>query len=403
MHTAERVTHPELQYDAEHRRYYDTVTWLAEVLPGSMRTPFEYRFDGHELYAEDGGALRPIFEDAMTQAEQLPVYEQRRRRIEFGEYEDMLAMARGELPNTMVVLSDFPPELMEAEEDIGGYNVARKQTMLRVITRTSDGKIKMLSQSLDKSDRTALEAIYTSLGFEAQPGEFLGQRMHLKLDEYDQEFLIDQLMGVYDRTLGPDYYAGIQYFKKQNTYEFVREQQDLLQAYLVTTNGFTGGDADYNLAAAVRARYLNRDGLNHGIVSMYHQYQGSAIAAHALALAEMDGAGSSARREGVVVSGCGKTISAQGTSDTAEQLQQSGFGNQADKRLPDDKFGSRYFVCPNKGCKYENTRPKDTLIPRCKKCGTDVSCNESAKTNSMFRQIIEKSFGKQDTLRKEEA
>jgi hypothetical protein len=54
MLTAERQAPEGLAYDHETRRYYDTVTWLAEVLPGSMRTPFEYTFDGNELYANDG-------------------------------------------------------------------------------------------------------------------------------------------------------------------------------------------------------------------------------------------------------------------------------------------------------------------------------------------------------------
>ncbi len=41
-------------------------------------------------------------------------------------------------------------------------------------------------------------------------------------------------------------------------------------------------------------------------------------------------------------------------------------------KLPDDKYGSRYFYCPKRGCL--NVRPKDQLIPKCQKCRADVSC-----------------------------
>lgn len=370
MQVAELQNRPEThQFNSEHRRYYDTVTWLAEVLPGSMRTPFEYRFNGHELYASDNGALRPIFEDAVKQAEHLPVYEQRRRRVEMGEYEDMLAMARGELPNTMVTVSDFPPELMNASRDEGGYNVSRKQTMLRVITRNPDNTISMYSQSLDGSDRTALEAMYASLGYKAEPGELLGQRMHLEIPSHDQEFLIDQLMGVYDRSLemryGGTYWAGIRNGKHQNTYEFVRNQTDLLQAYLAATHSSTGGSTDYNLAAAMLARYQKHCN-DEPVFAATAVYEQPAIAAHVLAMQEMNSAGAMARSQGIVVSGCGKTITLgeqEGVS-AADQLSEAGFGNKADSESsPKDKFGPLKFKCK---FGHWNERPRNILITRCR-------------------------------------
>lgn len=378
MHTAELHRQQETnQFDIEHRRYYDTVTWLAEVLPGSMRTPFEYSFDGHELHAGDGGALEPIFDDAIREAASLPVYEQRRRLIEKDEYLDMVAMMRGELPNTMVVESDFPPELMHATEDVGGYNVGRKPTMLRVITKTPENTLRMYSQSLDGSNRQALQAIREHLGFQTASGELLGQRMHLDLGGHEQEFLIDQLTGVYDRSLsaqfGGVWRAGIQNGDHVNTYDFARKQDDLLKAYLTTTDCFTGGSADYDLAAAVRARYLRQDTIDHVNFVREAVYAEPAIVGHVLALEEMHGAGRTARSQGVVVSGCGKTILAN-ELNAKEQLEDSGIGNKADKQLPDDKFGSRYFKCPNG---HENVRKeKNKLLERCQAtgCKAKVTC-----------------------------
>lgn len=408
--TMERTRVGAEHFDYEIRRYNDTVTWLAEVLPGSMRTPFEYSFDGRELYAGDGSSLGKIFDDSIEQAKYLPAYELRRRRIEKEEYQEMIEMMRGNRLNTMVVVSDFPPELMNATEDEGGYNVTRKQTMLRVLTKNPDGTLSMYSQSLDGSNRRALEGIYYELGYVPTGGELLGQRMHVELSEAEQKVLVDRLVGIYDRGLtrqfGGEWYAGGRDGRRINTYDFVRQQQDLLRAYLATAKWFTGGDADYNLAAAVLARFEQRGIQQPILITQQADYYGPPIAMHAMALAEMGGAGQVARELGVTVSGCGATINSGGRSGESlsadGQLNESGYGNQANKLL-DDKYGSRYFVCPKKSCAYVNERPKDTLIPNCKKCGTDVSCRDTAETRKAFRSVIEFSFGKQDKLVQEEA
>src|SRR5690349_17502586 len=116
MATATLETPPIYEdYDRHIRFHDDETTWFAEILEGSMRTAPEYRFDGHELYARDGARVGDIFEGSIEAAKAMVArnpsmaFELRRRRIEHDEYRDMLAMARGELPNTMVVVSDFPP------------------------------------------------------------------------------------------------------------------------------------------------------------------------------------------------------------------------------------------------------------------------------------------------------
>lgn len=404
MPTAELLNQRAREYDTEYRRYYDTVTWLAEVLPGSMRTPFEYSFDGRELYAEDGGALRPIFTEAIDQARALPDYEQRRRQTELEEYEDMLSMARCELPNTMVVVSDFPPELMNATKDIGGYNVSRKQTMLRVIVRLPDGKLKMYSQSLDGSDRQGLEAMYSSLGFQADPGELLGQRMHLDINEYEQEFLIDQLMGIYDRTLGSDYHAGIKGFNGHNTYDFVRQQHDLISAYLASTNGFTGGFRDYSLAAAVKERFLNPQSLQSDFIAR----NGLPVAAYGMAIAEMNGAGNRAQARGETFSGCGSSVGSGKSTSAESQLDSAGYGNESDKA----ESGSVKLVWKDGVCRIDKcpTRPGKTKVAQCSVCklcqgwfdkGKDPNRMYKTSDNTVVRSIIETSFSSQQAPDKE--
>lgn len=378
----ERLQSPptvQTDYDRERRLYDDTTTWLAEVLDGSMRTPFEYRFDGRELYAQDGSALKPIFADALSEARAISnsnsnlVFELRRRSIEFEEYEDMIAMARGDLPNTMVVVSDFPPELMAAVHDVGGYNALRKQTMLRVITVT-DGKIRMRSQSLDGSDRRALEAIYEHLGYKPEAGELLGQRMHLELSLEDQEFLTDTLMGVYDRALtrqyGGNWYAGRRGQPFVNTYDFVRAQTDLLDAYTAACEAYPGRRDTllHGLAAAMQNRYA-REPVN--------WHEGQEYMAHGgrieRALWEMNRASMQAHRTGKTFSGCGLSLGSKDEAAALNELSEAGFGNQTDKE-------TKYGFDKHMHCVVCQAPPKKGETKKmCGPCGICKDCDRKLK------------------------
>lgn len=355
-------------FSREQRLYDDTTTWLAEVLEGHMRTPFEYRFDGRELYGRDGGALKPIFDDAIEQAKTFGThlgFELRRRCKDKQEYQEMISMAKGDRPNTMIVVSDFPPELTHATTDVGGYNANRKQTMLRVITLSEDGRILMRSQSLDKSDRTGLEAIYRSLGFEPQAGELLGQRMHIDLPKDQQEFLVDSLMGVYDRTLqskyGGNWYAGIQNNSMRNTYDFVRQQNDLLTAFTNKTlmNGGINEDHLYDLAAAMKSRFEQRSLVTNPGDQFTSVNPG--INVHA----EMQLAGVLARSEGKTFSGCGVSIKANNElspSFTPDDLAESGYGNKVDDK---ENWTWKNGICRVDDCP---TRPGKTKVGPCDVC-----------------------------------
>lgn len=354
------------EFDRYLRTYNDVTTWLAETLDGSMRTPFEYQFDGQELYADDGSALGHIFEDSIRDAAVLaardPVlaFEQRRRGHELDEYHDMLAMARGELPNTMVVISDFPPELMDAREDVGGYNISRKQTMLRVLT-WQNGRLQMFSQSLDGSNRQALEAIYTQFDVTPRAGELLGQRIHADLAPDDQAYLTDRLTGVYDRSLaaqmGGAWYAGRQEVQ-HDTYKFVISQHQLI---------------DYFVQAEMRGNLHNEDKYNAAALlsKRFEAYKRPEITIHEADVLiagmgrnlewELHAAGQEAREVGKVFSGCGSSVAA------AQQLAEAGYGNMDVK----DGAGSLEFTC-KKG--HPNRRPYGQLISRCVHCGDDVSC-----------------------------
>lgn len=378
--TAEQLPLQHEQFDTRTRHWNDTVTWLAETLHGSMRTNFDYHFDGQELYAEDGGAMGEVFNEAIIAAQEIAqrnpslLFELRRRLTEADEYQDMLAMMKGELPNTMITVSDFPPELVGAKADVGGYNVTRKQTMLRIISHQPDGTLRMTSQSLDGSNRQALEAIYHRLGVQPREGELLGQRMYRDLPEEWQEALADNLVDVHDQSLHDQFdgawHAGIRLTPERrliNTAEFVRSQLDLLEWFVgeKQANSKSAERLRYPLAATMKARFdvfhrFGRENTNVGsgdwsapsIERLYH---------------EIERATQHAVRRGESFSGCGISAKMEGLSDITDQLNDAGFGNKTEE----DEYGALEFKC-RKG--HSNTRPRGKLISHCQVCKDSVKC-----------------------------
>lgn len=372
-----------VEFDHEERAYNDLTTWAAEVLDGNMRTPFEYDFDGQELYASDGGALGKIFADAVTDAyeivseEPLLDFEPDRRKIEGEEYLDMIKMAKGELPNTMMIVSDYPEELRHVRKDVGGYNSTRQQAMFRLITLTPAGKIRITSQSLDKSDRESLDNIYQHFGFEPEDGRLLGQRMHLQLSEQKQQVVMDEATAAYDDKLtelhGGQYYAGRRPEKNRNTYDFVIKQQDLIQAYLANPTNSN----KYSFAAALEERWQKNRSYKPDFYSNNTEpgrvtFRREEINADLMmkVQAEMNKAGSNARARGKVFSGCGATIEANDgeEKDAADELSSLGYGNKYEEG---DKYGSLTFSC-QRG--HRNRRPYGKKIPECTTCGIKVAC-----------------------------
>jgi len=339
-------------WDPEYQRKFDDVTtWAAEMLDGNMRTPFEFTFDGQELYGRDGLPLGKVFKDAIVDARRKAEIDPsksflvRMAEADWGEYQDMKAMARGEAPNTMVVESDSPFELKDATEDIEGINVKRRQTMQRVICRLPNGNISMVSQSLEGSDRDGLEAIYDYLGQPAKEGPLLGQRIHLDLEPEDQEFLGDHLLGVYDRTLeakhGGTYRAGWRLPTERahiNTYNFVLAQPDLVHNFI--EKGGLNSQALLGFAAAMRQRFENL---------MNPQEQVSFLEANRFAgdpMLEMYHAAALAIEQGQTFSGCGISIGARGELSTQEQLKELGYGSDETDSGTCEFISKKCPLCP---------------------------------------------------------
>ena len=369
------------QFDRYRRIYTDTATWLAEALDGSMLTCFEYASDGRNIYAEDGSSMADVFLDSLNDAKRFVTekpelaFELRRRRLELEEYSLMLQMVRGEQPNTMVVVSDFPPELMDAAEDVGGYNVARKQTMLRVIIWNGQ-KLKMFSQTLDRSDRPGLESIYHHFGETPAPGELLGQRIHRQLDSDTQNYLTSQLTGVYDRSLGEreggEWHAGRSDYPR-DTYEFVCSQHQTLDYFALKYLNRRPTDHDlYNLAAFMSKQFERGTSPEISVNTVDVVFDG--MARHNVEW-QLSQAGREAYAMGRTFSGCGTSVGNNNPGDDLSpegQLQASGYGNKADKK---DSLGSRWFNCPKGHPNYRGTPNKPEIF--CSMCTASVYCAPS--------------------------
>lgn len=368
------------EFNQERRIRTDTATWAAEALHGSMRTSFEYVYVGQELYGEDGGAIGDIFSDAINSAKEMVAwrpdlaFELRRRIVEYGEYEDMLAMADGKLPNTMVVVSDFPPELMNASRDEGGYNAGRKQTMLRVITRDERGVIRVTTQSLDQSNRQGLETIFSALGKEARAGELLEQRLHLDLPPQWQKRLIDNLTEIYDSSLQAQYggawHAGIKqttHQSIQDTYGFARAQQDLIDWFTEAKlqDPPAAEKLRYKLAATMRERYHQH--LSGTVVAVHQTVVMGGLGQrlfHNRLYHEIEAATRKAVGQRRTFSGCGASVGPEG--EVEDRLAASGYGNKADQ---DCEFISR--ECPK--CHTKNIKTRVTKHRISGSCGCSVA------------------------------
>lgn len=367
---AEKIKPPEYIQNNEYLAVYDdTATWLAEVLDGPMHTEFTFEFNGQDLIGADGRVLGEIFDNALNDAKNVAEkspqlkFELRRREIEKTEYLDMIKMAKGELPNTMVVLSDFPLELMHSNKSVGGYNVNRKQTMLRIISRQSNGNIRIQTQSLDGSVRLGLEAIYDSFGVKPEAGELLGQRINIDIPEQWHDQLCENLTAKYDSTLeksfGGNWHGGRTPAEIINTFDFVRRQHDLIDHFVVAWmhDRQNAENIRYGLAAAIRDRFYNK---HHAKQVSYVQNPNQQL------MIEIQNAGQNSLREGRSFSGCGLTLNAL-ESGVEDNLKQLGFGNNTEETY---KFDQEMFcvVC-------QSPPKKEDKKKMCGPCGICKTCD----------------------------
>lgn len=309
-------------YSEQHSQLYEDIsTGLAEALNGQMYSSYDFTFDGTDLIAEDGRPMTPILEKSIKTAEiaallnPLLVPEIERRQVEMEEFQTILAMARGEGPNTLVAIWEIPDYVLQHGGDVGGYRYDLKRAMMRIAHRLPNGKVRIQSQTLDSGFRPGYESFYDALDQPSPEDQPLyRQPIQLDLDEERASSLSNELRDRYDHALllatGIVHTAGRTKHPVQNTLIFVKQQTDLLDAF---TNKFAHlhmndipEDEMYNLAAAMQRRMEGR------------QYVAIDVSD------EMGGAGAAARDSGETYSYCGFTLSSGKTAE--RQLGQLGYG-----------------------------------------------------------------------------
>jgi hypothetical protein len=323
---------------------YDAITELAELTDGQMRTELPLTSDDKDLYGPDGRSLtetaRKGLKAAQEQAEKNPNlwFEVDRRELELEEILDTVEAFKTGLVNTVVLTTEFPEQLLNATEDVGGYNIRRKQALRRAITRNPDtGKILLISQTLDGSNTEALTAVDTAFGFQTDPSKSrLGQRQHLNLTAQEQAQIMDKTVSAYDQSMsrqfGGEWYAGRRPADYRNTYDFVRKQHDLMDTYvqLRLSNQLTD-TVMYDMAATINERFKQSKNLLHNVEQLRPVPQ-SGYDRDALQR-EMRMYGQEARSKGVSFSACGSTWKAEGLgSSTEDLLEAAGIGGNLAER-----------------------------------------------------------------------
>ncbi|MBI2589120.1 hypothetical protein HYW35_02875 [Candidatus Saccharibacteria bacterium] len=374
----ETLVSSEIQRQREQEFRYDLKTQFAELVDGNMRTDFELRFNGYDLIGEDGRGMDEVTKKSLDEAEKIAElnpnlrFEKRRRGLERYEFHELVEMAQGKGPNTMIVVSDFPPELLSAEEDVGGYNVRRQQTMLRVLSRAPDGHmISISSQSLDGSNRQGMEAIYAYFGIEPEAGELLGQRIRADLTEQDQAFLTDKLTGIYDQSLtaqfGGQWYAGRRPTDYRNTYDFVCQQHDLIEECVrLQSLGWFNDTMMYKMSATMQKRFKAHQ---EGTTDIMPRLTTTELA---VLHRELEIDGFRAYQMGMSFSACGVTLRSNGLLDGSieSQLRLAGYGNQASEE--DCEFVSK--ECP--GCHAKNVKTRVTKTGSGRRISGSCGCTK---------------------------
>jgi hypothetical protein len=326
---------------------YDAVTELAELTDGQMRTELELTFDGDDIYGPDGRSATETAQKglkaAREQAKKNPNlwFEVGRRSLELEEIHEAVDMLKTGKANTMILTTNFPSVLRDAKEDVGGYNVTRQQALRRAITANPDtGKILLISQTLDGSNDKALDAVDAEFGFQAEPGEErLGQRHFQLLSAEEQAAIMDRSVAAYDRAMsaqfGDEWYAGRRPVDYRNTYDFVRQQHDLIDTYKsLKLSGKLTDDIMYDMAATINARFKeNQDSKTETAPRadiLHTTVRQPAYDAEMLSQ-EMRMEGNIARSQGKSFSACGSTFKAEGVDESIETLLKSaGFGSRAE-------------------------------------------------------------------------
>ena len=382
-----REMHP-----AEHNEYLryknDIETFFGECLRGPMRTPLELFYNPldpeADIRSEADEPLGPIFDESIVDIEQKAAidsrygFDVRRRHVERGEYNDMITMMDDEDCNTIVVRSDFPEEVRQMGYSFGGYDIERQQAYLRVIVRQNN-RLLMYSQSLDGSDRDGLEAIGAYVGQGSLPGELLGQRIKLTLDEIEQDTLIDILTSVYDTTLqqktGIKHYAGLPMYAKApvDTLAFAKQQADIVNyAVQLRQQGNLSSDKQYDLIALMHERYdLASHNQSPPYIEARNELGHSMLHAQLIDQQSHD-AGQRAQAQGKTWNACGLTMAIPQQADLEDKLGAAGYGAGREKSS-EDKYGPLEFQC-QKG--HWNKRPRNKLIDNCKTCNIAVGCGK---------------------------
>lgn len=257
----------------------DEITQASEQLNGAMKNTFEYEFapDG-ELYYQ-GQSLREVLVDGIKTAEELvKLYPQfaielQRRHIELQQYEaqvTLAAMPSSDNPLVLVHISPTPDAVLSGQVDLNAYDRKRKKIMVRVSQKTEKG-LKVTSFSLDRNDRSGLQAIAGFFGDTVEDDDssedILARNFLADTSQFEGKSPAVVLRQLYDsvleRRFGGRWYAGRQDAKVLHTLDMIERFPGLIGEHIHTVDAIKqryGKDfrkssdyekANYNFLAAI--------------------------------------------------------------------------------------------------------------------------------------------------------
>lgn len=309
--------------DIKSQVWDEETTRFAEILDGPIDTSFDFFIGPDGLQTDMGTNLTAMWLSAVNALDVERQWDSRLddiyklRIIEQQEGNYVEKFAQGLLgADSLITISPYPEDLerkhgMKFLEE-NGFNPSRKLGFLREYTKIPGG-VRLRTASVDSSNienwQLVVNAKYGSTDTYKKTEDILSKRLLSNIS-------IDELAITYDKSLGNGYVQGIKNGKKEETWQYVLSQTDILSYYFTELQKL----ADSNLPISELLK--SKQELTYKIcATLENRYSNKNQQGYSGLTTEISSSGISARAEGRSYSACGINLSSRSAQGEARELQ----------------------------------------------------------------------------------
>lgn len=376
--------------DIKSQVWDEETTRFAEVLDGPVDTSFDFFIGPDGLQTDMGTNLTEMWSSAVNALEVERHWDRRLediyklRVIEQQEGNFVEKLAQGEIgTDSLITISPYPEDLERIHGikflEENGFNPSRKLGFVREYTRIPGG-VRLRTASVDNSSIKNWQLVVNS---NYGPTETYEKTEDILSKRLRSNMSIDELIGAYDKSLGNGSVQGIKDGKKEETWQYVLNQPDILSYYFTELQKLADNnlpissllkskqELTYKICATLENRYSNKN---------QQEYSGLT--------SEISSSDISARAEGRSYSACGISLSSQSAQGEARDLQNT---------LQISHNSMKCVNCPF--CKKTVDAKVTSSSISCPECRTTVNKNTGKVTEGKkikklptFKEIIEEAL-----------